>query len=294
MNIPTKEQLLAAIATTGKLLPAPRTLGRALQLLRDPDSGLEAIAELIRADSALAADVLRYANSAYYNRQAKVSVIGEAVQVIGVRETTRLLSLAAVQQTTHRHLGSYGIAAEDFWAESLCNGLFLETLAARAAGIDAGEAYTTGLLRFIGRLAIDQALQDLGSSLFWDGAQPLAEWEREYVGLTQAEVGARLLRDWNFPETMVQAVGAQDAVGASDEAPGPLLVRAAHFAAQVLPAGRGRAILEASEHGDVFVPEDHPFARNFALNAAAIHEVCREAHRAFRTICESLYRDAAP
>jgi len=288
--LPTKEEILAALAKTDRLIPAPRTLSRALQLLRNPDSGLDDIAELICRDSALAVDVLRCANSAFYNRKERITNVAAAVQVIGFRETIRLVNLVAVRQTTDRNLGSYGIAAEDFWAESLFSGLFLETLAHRVPALDAGEAYTTGLLRFVGRLAIDQALQDFGGSLFWDGTTPLAAWERENVGLTQAEVGSQLLRKWEFSEQMVLAIQMQEFAVPDEAAADHPLVAAMHFTAQVLPAGRTLASIEASVTLAAGGLEQNPFATAHGLIPATMAELLGETRAAFLTIHETLYR----
>ena len=289
MILPTKEEFRAALAKTERLIPAPRTLSRALQLLRDPDSGLSEIADLIRCDSALAVDMLRCANSAFYSRPERITDVSDAVQLIGFRETIRLINLVTARQTTDRNLGSYGIAAEDFWAESLFNGLFFETLACRVPDIDAGDAYTAGLLRFIGRLAIDQALHDFGGSLFWDGSTPLAEWERENVGLTQAEVGAGLLRKWEFPEHIFQAIAAQDLAAPPDAATAHPLVLAMHFATQVLPAGGSLASINALVASASSGAENHPFATAHALTPLDIGKVLEETFATFVSIRETLY-----
>ena len=290
MILPTKEQFLAALAKTDQLAPAPRILGRALKLLHNPDSGLQEIAELIRLDSALAVDVLRCANSAFYSRGTRVAEVDDAVQVIGFRETIRLVSLVATHQSTNRHLGSYGIAAEDFWAESLFNGLFLEAVARQVPVVDAGEAYTAGLLRFVGRLAIDQVLQDLGGGLFWDGTTPLPEWERANVGLTQAEVGGRLLRKWEFPEQIVLAIEAQDLTMSGNAEATPPLVQSMHFTAQVLPAGTNLLSIDALAEAAVSGPEQHPFALAHQLTAPSVADLLHKAHEAFVAVRETLYR----
>lgn len=290
MILPTKEQFIEALAQIDRLVPAPRTLGRALQLLRNPDSGLYAIADLIRCDSALAVDVLRCANSAYYSRMTHVADVGDAVQVIGFRETIRLVSLVATHQTTNRNLGSYGIAAEDFWAESLINGLFLEGLARQVDIANEGEAYTSGLLRFVGRLAIDQVLQYLGGGLFWDGTTPLPDWERENVGLTQAEVGARLLRKWEFPESIALAVELQDSSALRGPGAHLPLVQAAHFVSRLLPAGRGLAAINSTGAIAALDLSDHPFVKTYGVTAELIAMVRADAQRAFAGIRETLYR----
>lgn len=285
-NTPTKHQLRSAVAKTERLPAAPRTLGRVLQLLRHPDSGIHGIAELINRDSGLAAEVLRCANSAYYSRSLRVAAINEAIHVIGFHETIRIVSLVAVRQSTHRNLTSYGIAAEDFWTESLFNGLFLDALVRRVGGIDTGEAYTAGLLRFIGRLAINQALEDLGFGLFWDGHTSLLEWERENVGLTQAEAGAQLLRKWEFPDRVVRAVEVQDAAPADPAEP---LAHAMHFATQVLPSGTGFTAIQALVANGPAGSLDHSFAQEHRLTPEAVGDLLREAHAAFVSIRESLY-----
>lgn len=290
MSFPTKIQLLELIDKTEKLAPAPRTLGRALKLLRDPDSGLGDIVELINRDSALAADVLRCANSAFYGRNTRIAAVGEAVQVIGFHETVRLVSLVAIHSTTNRDLGSYGIAAEDFWTESLFNGLYFDTLAKHTGGIDAGEAYTAGLLRFIGRLAIDKAIHDLGGGLFWNGQTPLSDWERSSVGLTQAETGAGLLRRWKFPESIVLAVEAQDSAPADLPGAEHALVLAMNFVAHALPAGRPVSSPTTMLPDLPDDPTGHPFAVAHDLTADTLAEIRTEAQRAFVAIRETLYR----
>ncbi len=286
--IPTQSEFLAAILKTERLVPAPRTLAQAMRLLRTPESDLSDIAELIKRDTALVVDFLRCANSAYYAVGWRVAAVGEAVQIIGFRESIRLLNLVAAHQTANRDLGSYGIAAEDFWAESLFSGLFLERLAQTTTAFDPGEAYTTGLLRFIGRLAIDQAIHDIGGGLFWDGKAPLASWELENVGVSQAGAGAQLLRRWEFPDAVVQAVGEQERQEL-DASAGPL-VQAAHFAARVLPSGSDKSFIDSLASRPLDFPAGHPFVVAHHLSPADVDVVRADAYRALLAIRDNLGR----
>jgi len=257
-----------------------------MRLLRSAESDLSDIADLISRDSALVVDVLRCANSAYHGVGWKITAVGEAVQIIGFRETIRLLNLVAAHQTANRDLGSYGIAAEDFWAASLFSGLFLERLAERTGAFDAGEAYTAGLLRFTGRLAINQAIQDLGGGLFWDGKESLSAWELENVGITQAGAGAHLLRKWNFSDVVVQAVDEQERQDLDPSAES--LVRAVNFAARVLPSGLDRSFVESLENRALDFPADHPFAVAHNLTPEDVNAVLADAQRELQSIRGSL------
>lgn len=279
---PTPSDILSAIAKIEQLFPAPRTLSRALVLLRQTHSDLDDIAALINRDPALAADVLRCANSAFYRRGEPVHAISEAVQKIGFQETIRLLNLVVAQQTARQDLDCYGIAAEDFWAESLFAGLLLENLAKVSRLIDPDEAYTAGLLRYIGRLAINQAINDLGCGCFWQPGTSLTAWEIENVGMTQGTTGAVLLCNWHFPDAIADAVAAQDAPSIPDDA--PPLTQAMHFTAQVLTPGADLAYLQQVNRVSPESPAQHPFARAAGLSSERLATVFGETHEAFTAV----------
>lgn len=260
-----QEQFLIAIARITKFSPAPMILAKAMKLLRDPKSDLSSIAELVGRDPSLAADIIRCANSAYYGSGQPIQTIGDAVQKIGFRETIHLLNVAVSRVTSERDLGSYGISADDFWAESLFNGVFLRNLAAMSGRADADEAYTIGLLRFIGRLAINQAIDDLCCGVFWQGKETISEWEMENVGFVQAQAGAILLANWQFSDEMVQAIAGQDA-------PNKLprrnwLAEALHFASVLFAQGIGMPLQFALAEACTSMPMSRDFAREAGLTA---------------------------
>lgn len=233
---PAKEQFLAALIQIEKFSPAPVILAKALKLLRDPLSDIASIAELVGSDSALAADIIRCANSVYYGGDSSTSV-AEAVQRVGSKETVRLLNLSVARIAGGRDLGCYGILGTDFWAECLYNGIFLQALATETGEADPDEAYTVGLLRYIGRLAINQTIENQRAGLYWDGGESISAWEQENVGFLQAEAGMILLEKWRFPPEIVQAIAGQDAPALL--AAKNWLAEALFFAASLLPQGLG-------------------------------------------------------
>jgi len=283
---PTKEQFLIAIARIETFSAAPRILSRALTMLRDPESDLDSIATLVGSDSALAADIIRCANSAFYGAGGvKVQTIGQAVQKIGFRETIRRLNLTVSRITAGRNLDCYGIFADDFWAESLFNGLFLFTLAEQTGAVDPDEAYTVGLLRFIGRLAINQSIRDLGGGLFWLGEQRLTAWELENVGFTQANAGAILLSKWQFPDEMVQAIAGQDAPELLPKT--NWLAEALFFSSALLPRGAG-VPFDASLAALVTTPPlGSDFMQRNGLAPEVVEELLVKTRQAFEEVRKS-------
>ncbi|MBI5380970.1 MAG: HDOD domain-containing protein [Opitutae bacterium] len=280
------EKLLAAITQIERLTPAPRVLGKALVLLNDPESDIADIATLIRSDPALAADVIRGANSAFYGIGERVSSLDRALQRIGFREGVRLLNLSVGHIMSARSLSCYRIGADDFWAESLFNGLFLEKLAKATRGGDPEEAHTAGLLRFIGRLAVDQCLRDGDMTNVWNGVVALPAWEREQVGFVQGYAGSLLLQRWGFPDEMIRAVAAQDQDSSAEAG---WLGEALNFTSTVLPPALGLSFaVLATEYSVPSLP-DTAFVRRNNLTGEAVTGFVAACRADFIAIGSNLY-----
>jgi HD-like signal output (HDOD) protein len=215
-----------------------------------------------------------------------VSSLDRALQKIGFREGIRLLNHAVAHIAAGRNLGSYGIAAEDFWAESLFHGLFMEALAQETSAASPDEAQTVGLLRYIGRLAINQSIEDLGGGLFWDGASPVTLWEEENVGVTQEQAGAILLKHWQFPDEAVQAVEHQREPAA---APQPnWMAEALAYASAAVPAGTESAKLDTVLAANTAALGSHPFSAANRLTPEQIAGLIAKARQGLDTVALKL------
>ncbi len=279
---PTQDELIAAIVHIEKLSPAPRVLCRAMALLRSPHCDVRDVVMLVRVDTALTAELIRGANSAFYGADDSVSSLDRAVQKIGFRESIRLLNLAVAHTFAARDLGSYGISADAFWAESLWQGLFLSELAKATKDFDPDIAHTAGLLRFIGRLAINEAIAVLGVGLFWDGQTSLEEWEHEHIGFTQDYAAGKLLRAWLFPEDLCVAIECQSDPTKIET--WSWLAHALAFSTRIAPPG-------SVPDGDAppAEPIDGEFADRYDLTTERLRAVLSSTRAAYGTISQHLY-----
>jgi HD-like signal output (HDOD) protein len=267
----SQEQFRLAVDRIEKFSPAPAILARSLTLLRDPHSDIADIAKLVGSDPSITADLIRCANSVFYGSGEPNQTIGEAIQKIGSNETIRLLNLAVTRVVAKQHLGCYGISADDFWAESLFNGLFLRNLTSAAGRGDAEQAYTVGLLRFLGRLAINQAIEDHGGGLFWGGNEPISAWEQQSVGFVQAQAGATLLGKWKFSAEMIHAIGGQDDPASLPEP--SWLAEALQFTSRLFPQGLGVQMQPAPVERALAEPACARFVAMCSLSAEQIQGI---------------------
>lgn len=200
----SREALLAAVRT---LPSAPRVLSQLARLLDDPNAELAEVAQLLKRDAALTARIIRVSNSAYYNPGAPYASLEEALARVGFTEVYRLTGFAAAAQLADERLPFYRIKGVELRDNSLLSALIIEALAAEAK-IDPRVAYTAGLLRSLGKIALDRLAQVQGRA---DGfnlhdGEPLVLREIELAGLGNCEVAAVILRDWRFAEVTIEAI----------------------------------------------------------------------------------------
>lgn len=191
-----------------KNLPAaPLILSQLGHLLLDPNSDMTEVIKLLRCDAALTARIIRISNSAYYNTGQRYASIDEALARVGFNEVYRLTGLAAVAQLSDQDLPTYGITGAQLRENALLTALAAEEMAA-FTDINPRHAYTTGLLRSIGKIAFDRLARS-GSYNGRFGEQAglgLAEWETGFIGLNNCDAAAVILSEWRFPPATITGI----------------------------------------------------------------------------------------
>jgi HD-like signal output (HDOD) protein len=201
---PPRESLLRAIRN---FPAAPMILARLGRMVMDLESPLDDIAALLKQDASLTARILRIANSVVYGAGEPCASLDEAVVRVGFTEIYRLTGFAATAQIVDRRLGLYGVSAAQFRENALLTALIMEDLADRA-GTDRSTAYTVGLLRSIGKIALDRWVNAPGVDQDYEsnGSGPLADWETSMVGMGNCEAAEIIMTDWLFPAETVEAI----------------------------------------------------------------------------------------
>lgn len=182
---------------------SPALLPRLISTLQASDSSADDIASVITVDPGLASSTLRLANSAYFGSSVPAENVSEAVMRLGQHELYRLAALALVSrwETGVGH-GEVG----DFCRHALCTALAAEVLAETSERVSPQTAYTAGLVCDLGKLAVTHACDPFFPAIRSYAAShqcPWTEAETAILGYNNVEVGARLLKAWNFPSVLV-------------------------------------------------------------------------------------------
>ena len=222
-----RERLLHVVKT---LPAAPQILARLGQMRLDPIADLNDVTALLRCDAGLTARIIRIANTPAYTVGEPFASIEQALARIGFGEIYRIAGFAAVAQMTNLNLGEYLITGARLRENSLLTALLMEALAP-SAGVDPQEAYSAGLLRSIGKIAVDRFISDSRIREAFDPAagRTLEEWERTRAGFTSGEAAAFVLGEWRFPPEILTAIAAHFAPDSAQ--PDPRLAQLLNLAA---------------------------------------------------------------
>ena len=178
-----------------------------LGLMQKDDFSIEEVSQHIEKDPALATRVLSAVNSAAYGSVRRISSIQQAVVMLGRSNLrTIVLTFTVIERLTR---GIEARVYSEFWKRSLTTGLVASALAKRR-NVEADDSYTAGLLADIGILLLAQFEPDRYLHIFDSNPHGpnLIRAERDEFGFDHAELGARMLEVWGFPQEVVLAVDA--------------------------------------------------------------------------------------
>jgi HD-like signal output (HDOD) protein len=244
--VPKSPPSLEEVCALALKLPcAPSLLPRLIAALYDSESTATEIERIIAWDSALAAATLRLANSAHYGSNERIGALDEAILRLGQREIYRLAALVLVSRWESAHSGALRWAPGDYSRHSICTALAAEVLAESTERIDPSLSYTAGLVCDLGKLALAYVCAPFYGTISECCEVAPCTWEqaeKSVLGYNNAEVGARLLRAWRFPELFALAVEHQIN---PTLAPAPALPLVGHLhAARYLAVALGPGVTE--------------------------------------------------
>jgi HD-like signal output (HDOD) protein len=182
-----------------------------LRLCHAEEVDLWRVSDALSRDPALAARVLRAANSALIAARGKVSTLTRAVPLLGSNATVAIaLSFSLVRG---RRRGEHdGFDHGAFWRRAVFSALAGRTLAeAGAPAVDAEEVFLAALLQDLGMLAYAEVFGgEYGAA--WRAArgdhERLAALEGAAWGAAHADASALLLGTWHLPPHLQGAVAA--------------------------------------------------------------------------------------
>jgi len=198
------------LITNVKDLPSlPFVATKVMELTASPTTGMKEMEEVISMDSALAAKVLRYSNSALYGRAQKIATLNDALVLLGFSTVKTIVIASSVKSILSTPSLGYCAGRKTLWAHCVETAIAARLLAARKQRELIEEAFVVGLLHDIGKSVVETKLPGMVQqivSIRRTSGQTFEEIERKVLGIDHSQIGAALCRKWNFPEILEKGI----------------------------------------------------------------------------------------
>jgi HD-like signal output (HDOD) protein len=198
---------LAGELSAGKVdLPSfPEIAVRVRRVLSDPKSSIDQVVRVVGSEPALAARLMRIANSASLNRSGRpVGDLRTAINRLGYNMVrSAAISFAMAQIRIANKLVGLEQYLNDLWQRSTLVAAFAYVLARTCTRVNPDEAMLGGMMHGIGKLYVLTRVTG-HPELFSD-----SEILNGIINDWHAAIGKAILENWDFSEEMAEAIGEQ-------------------------------------------------------------------------------------
>lgn len=201
---------------TVKLPVMPEAAHALIRTLNDEDADVVTVRDIIAKDPVLTTTLLRMANSALFGLSRSVTTLDNAVSVVGMAQI-RARALGICMSQVFKLPDN--INRLEFWRYSMVCAGYAKFLAQKT-GQDEQQAWLTAMMLRLGELVLSMHSPELVGPIEQQPRAPGERWrrERDLVGFDEGQITGEVARRWDFPDTVVQALGhCADALAAVHE-----------------------------------------------------------------------------
>jgi len=197
------------VLSCSNLPSLPSVAVRVLELTRDPDVSLKAMAEIVEQDQALAGKILRTVNSSFYGLAQPCGTVSRALNYLGLNTVKSLVLGFSLVDSTNAVGEGTQFDLQDHWSRCIYGAVSARIIGLRFRRCDPDEAFTASLFQDVGVLAAVTALGKEYVQVLQDGEpgddQQTAR-EKAALQFDHTTVGAALAEKWRLPEAYVSVI----------------------------------------------------------------------------------------
>jgi HD-like signal output (HDOD) protein len=171
------------------------------EVISNPMSSAEHIAEVVNRSPSLTALLLKIVNSSFYGFPSRIDKVSHAVTLIGTREISGLalgISILSIFKNIPKEI----IDMYSFLKHSLACAILSRVIAAHLNLSQTEQLFVSGLLHDLGRLVLYIYFPDESHNIITrsrNECKLLHMEEIDYLGCDHAQVGRQLMKQWKLP-----------------------------------------------------------------------------------------------
>ena len=220
----TQLRIKQRLEDTLEFPPLPETAQRIIKLRVNPHADIQDLTDIVELDPSLAAQVVSWAASPYYAAPGKIKSVHDAiVRVLGF-DLVLNLSLGLALGNTLKMPKDCPHGFTPYWQQAVYAATCVEALVSAIPPKQRpvmGLAYLSGLLHNFGYLILAEVFPPHFSSICrYQEANPYTSHcviERHLLGVTREQLASWLMRLWNMPEEVCDALRFQSEPGYEGE-----------------------------------------------------------------------------
>ncbi|MDG4812227.1 HDOD domain-containing protein [Hydrogenovibrio sp. 3SP14C1] len=203
----TSADVIDALAEVKRLPSFSKMLTEFDRLVDQPEgTHVDEVADLLKSDPRMMAGVIKTANSAKYAPSGKrVTEVAKAVYLLGVNDVRIMIVALSFLDMCQSKVP---LNETDFLKHSMVSAFIAQSLAPYFK-VNEYEAFLMGLLHDIGVFILatysEAGIKEVEKNSL-GRATHLVSAERNIFGVSHASVGARIIQNWEWPQSIVMGV----------------------------------------------------------------------------------------
>ncbi|MDZ4725542.1 MAG: HDOD domain-containing protein [Leptospira sp.] len=205
---PNESKIDRLVDEVDNLPTFPKTIQDIQTAIDKPNSSIGQIAEMIKKDISLSANILKLSNSAAFRRGAKVESLDRAIQLIGLKELQALLYSLGTKQILEDKFPVFNA----IWEKSNESAFYCKAIAQKMGMNKNAQSnlLASALLHDIGEiLLLSFESEKMGRIKNYSTSKEIASaisLEESAFGITHSKLGALVGSKWNFPDIYIRAM----------------------------------------------------------------------------------------
>lgn len=179
----------------------PQVASQVMALTSDPAADAAKLSSLIHQDQALAAHVLRIANSPAYMPRSPVVSLQHAVAMLGINLLSEIAFTASLKAGAFQVPGLED-EVKQLWRHSLASGAFAKEVA-RARRVNVESAFLCGLLHAIGKPVVLRTTSAIAQKQNIPADKPML---RQLMNGYHSRVGCLIADKWGLPKQVAESI----------------------------------------------------------------------------------------
>lgn len=192
--------------------PLDDTVTKVMAVCNDINGSIGDLAKVVQNDPMTTANILKAANSPLYGFSREIKGITQAVSIFGMDTVKGFAFSSFLQKKPDLNLTPYGIDARDFASISEQQNAFMaKWFKGKKEMLDV--LSLTSFLMEVGKIVLASVVVEHGKSdefkshiNAFESITQINELETKVFGITNEEVTAILLEEWNFDAMMFNAI----------------------------------------------------------------------------------------